>query len=245
CSARGYFERAAHPPDWASTEGVARWDGDAWQPLAGGLRGWVCEMTIWNDRLVVGGPILSSPDAGYSSVLVWDGDAWSGVGGRIDGYVTGLTSWGNALVVARQLGSVEQQQPPLAISWGGGSWEYFGSDLIADHGSISDVAAFDGDLVVLGGALTVPGAPAQGVAAKDGQGWRTLANAPTIPFECALARTDGLWMGGRQPYVGPTSSCVWRWDGVACSPIGDLGGSVARLAETPGGVYAAGSLLVD
>jgi hypothetical protein len=243
--AGGYFLRAAHPPDWVLTEGIARWDGDAWQPLAGGFSGWVYEMTTWDDRLVAGGPFIHSPDAGTSSVLAWDGNRWSAVGGRIEGYVNALTAWGDALVVARQLGSAEQPAPPLAVSRGG-PWEYFGSELLANHGAINELVPFGGDLVVLGSGLSVPGAPSRGVAAWDGQTWRALPGAPLLWFACALARADGLWVGG-DSFAGPgaNGSNVWRWDGSSWSPIGAVSGFVRRLAETPAGVYAAGSLYVN
>jgi hypothetical protein len=83
------------------------------------------------------------------------------------------------------------------------------------------------------------------VAAWNGQTWQALGNAPGFTFKCGLPRADGLWMGGVQAYAGPTTSCVWRWNGASCSPIGELFGTVNRLAETPAGVYAAGSLNVN
>jgi len=241
--AGGYFQRSAKPPQWISTPNIARWDGDQWQPLASTLTGNVNRMTVWGSRLVVGGTSLWADVSPPSSVLAWDGTAWAPIADPLQGYVDGLTVWNDALVVSRQLGSQEQPEPPLAISRGAG-WEYMGRELLANRGSVADVAVFGGQLVVLGTKLTVPGSPPQGVAAWDGSSWRALPGALAMPFSCALSRGDGLWLGGSTSFPSSAPSAVWRWTGATLTPVGGLDGSVSRLAETPAGVYAAGSLNV-
>ena len=148
-------KRSAKPPQWIYTPNIARWDGDQWQPLAGSLTGNLNRMTVWGSRLVVGGTFLWADVSPPSSVLAWDGTAWAPIGDPLQGYVNALTVWNDALVVARQLGTQEQPEPPLAISRGA-AWEYMGRELLANRGSVADVAVFGGQLVVLGTKLTVP-----------------------------------------------------------------------------------------
>jgi len=81
----GSFTTAGGTP----CNGIARWDGAAWQPFGSGLSGFVNALTTWDPdgpgpspaQLVAGG--YFSINGGVCGVVRWDGAAWQPLGSGI------------------------------------------------------------------------------------------------------------------------------------------------------------------
>jgi hypothetical protein len=95
-----------------STElnGIARWDGEAWRSMAGGLSHWVTPevrvLTVFDGQLHAGGLFLDMGGERVNNLARWDGSSWHALGDgltRADiGHlpvVNALLTDGNSLLV--------------------------------------------------------------------------------------------------------------------------------------------------
>ena len=73
--AAGSFSAA----DSQITNGIARWDGAAWQPLGSGFNGTVNALCVYNGALVAGGTFTSAGGQAASNVASWNGSAWAAI----------------------------------------------------------------------------------------------------------------------------------------------------------------------
>src|SRR5690606_18689826 len=67
------------------TRGVAKWTGDKWIEVGGGVVGRCHVLTVYDDgrgpALYVGGAISEAGGRPVSNIARWNGDAWSDVDG--------------------------------------------------------------------------------------------------------------------------------------------------------------------
>lgn len=90
--AAGTFQQISGVP----MNGIARWDGVAWQPLGGGLAGGLLPMTeellvLPDGDLVVGGLFSSAGGTPAANLARWDGSTWSSFGTGTNAAVAALT----------------------------------------------------------------------------------------------------------------------------------------------------------
>ena len=75
---------------------IARWDGVAWSPLAGGANGGVRVLTVFDDgtgpALYAGGGFTIAGGVSTSHIARWDGAAWSPLASGVDGWVFSLAA---------------------------------------------------------------------------------------------------------------------------------------------------------
>jgi hypothetical protein len=149
---------------------IARWDGQDWLPVGGGVDGghgtgsadcappWVFALTVWNGDLIVGGSFESAGGIRAYRVARWDGSAWHAMGTQWDtgrgGAVWALAvTQNNDLVAGGWL-----QQPGTDYNkwqvarWDGTDWEQVGPSLTwASAPSVYTLFPWGQDLVVGGG----------------------------------------------------------------------------------------------
>ena len=152
---------------------IARWDGTAWQPFAGGMQGglgtgtancappWVYAMTVWNGDLIVGGSFEQAGGVPAMRVARWDGTQWHAMGSQWDTGRGGAV-WALAVTTDNELiaGGWLQDRSPNPLNkwqiarWNGTDWEQFGEDLTW----ISTPSVYTlfpwGDDLAIGGAFT-------------------------------------------------------------------------------------------
>ena len=107
--------------------GLARWDGERWQP-EGPTR------PVWSGSIVLTGYRLPGDDV--SSVHTWDGVSWGNLGGRIPGekvraFGERLLCWSSSAI----------------LEWDGTDWQEVRKNA---PGTIEDVAMLDGAVVICG-----------------------------------------------------------------------------------------------
>ncbi len=193
---------------------VARWDGAAWHPLAGGmpepLRYYlfgslayvfppsVQTLAVWQDDLYAGGVFATAGDSTASAVARWDGSVWhplgGGVGGRTPPRVLALAPLADRLIVAgdfRVAGSVLSER---IATWDGATWAP-----IAPTGPEAAVCALlaRGDSLFVGGEFSLLGdLPAAHLGLWDGQTWQTVGgDGPPNPVHCLLDHEGQLYAG--------------------------------------------------
>jgi hypothetical protein len=212
--------------DSTPANGVARWDGERWHALGGGIvdRGvlgggelfvaWVYALAVAPDgALFAGGRFSDAGDGPARNVAMWDGAGWQALGAG-----------------AR------------------------GGDIF--DGNQVRALAVDGERLYVGGAFTMAGdGAATNIAMWDGAGWRALGAglssdlSSPAPVLTLLAHGGTLYAGGAFSSAGGLSlDGLARWDGAQWSAAGpplEATGfrvSVSALAPAPlGGIFAGGA----
>ncbi|MCA8975922.1 MAG: hypothetical protein KDC98_14465, partial [Planctomycetes bacterium] len=71
--------------------GIARWDGTAWQPLGSGMNGPVFSLAVTPARdLIAGGAFTLAGGVAANNIARWDGTAWHPLGAGVNSSVTAL-----------------------------------------------------------------------------------------------------------------------------------------------------------
>jgi hypothetical protein len=230
--------------------GVARWDGNGWQPL--GDLGGVFALTTYGGALFAGG------NSG-SKISRWNGASWepltSGIESGTD--VRSLASHNNELVVGgtfTRAGGVDARN--LAF-WNGQSWSSTGSGVQA--GVASTIAGtlginalvVDGQTLVVGGEFALAGGLGATSVARwePASGWTSFATGIGDEVSTIQAQAGQIVVGGRFTSVPglPQARSIAAWDGNNWSALGsgfpENEAAVSRLGEYNGEVIAAGGFL--
>ncbi len=227
-----------------SVNNIARWDGTAWHPLAGGLSSTVTCMMVDQGSLYVGGYFDHADGQFAPSVAKWNGRAWSPVAPRLGSSyccygVNVLGMYQGDLVVGGYFGPEEHAVANGIARWNGTAWSPFGEGV---SGSVQTMLV-SGDSLYIGGAFTsAGGVPAANVALWDGTAWTALGagtsqgrwnwgvRALTLYHDRIIA-AGGFDSAGGQP-----APAIASWDGAAWSPIqgsrSDLISSLAVHEDT-------------
>lgn len=77
---------------------LAKWDGNGWSDVGGGLSGWyVVELTVYDHGsgpvLYVGGGFTAAGDLSVNNIAAWDGKGWSALGSGVALAQVGRSVW--------------------------------------------------------------------------------------------------------------------------------------------------------
>lgn len=245
---------------------VARWDGEVWTPVGGGLEpglnGDVRALAIHDDgsgeSLYAAGLFSIAGSVDANSIARWDGERWFALGDGIDGEVYALASFDDGsgpLLVAggsfREAGGVEAAS---IAAWDGQAWSPL--DLGVD-GFVYAMAVFDdgsGPALYVGGQFGIAsGVPARRIARWDGVAWSAVGGgvgSGVSPWVYSmLVHDDGsgpaLFVGGRFASAGSVPApAVARWDGSDWAALGggidDTVWALSSVDDGTGAVLYAG-----
>jgi hypothetical protein len=144
--------------------GIARWDGDAWWDVGGGVSGGAARVNAiavvdgtdpaGHARLYIGGDFTMAGSLPARNVAYWDGALWHAVGDGVDGEVRSLLLNGKDLYAGGDFthaGAVAANH--IAIFRDNG-WSALGSGV---DGTVRALAAVGDDLIYAGGDFTHAG----------------------------------------------------------------------------------------
>ncbi len=205
--------------------GIARWDGATFAPLAQGLVGGSVDalLALPNGDIVAGGQFLG---AGFGSPCIarWNGSAWSGFGIGINGPVLALCRLPNGdLVAGGNFATAGGVACSHIARWNGTAWSPIGSGM---NGVVNTlVIRSDGTLFAGGAFTTAGGVAASRVAQWNGTAWLNVGagtNADVLAL--ALRPNDDVVAVGAFTSAGglPAARCA-RWNGVAWASMGAVG----------------------
>jgi hypothetical protein len=215
-----------------SVKRIARWDGQAWGPLGGGVDdstgAAVRALAVMpNGDLVAGGSFTSVGGTSASCLALWNGSTWVALGGGVTptsgGGVYKLLVLPNRDLLVAGLISAAGGTPVNNIAlWNGSSWSPLGAGL---DGLVQSLAAGpDGSIFAGGAFLHAGGFAANRIARWDGVRWYPLGNgvggmANSVTVTSLQFYGDhGLSCGGSFTLAGSAVSvCLARWSR-ACPP---------------------------
>ena len=225
---------------------VARWNGNSWSQLGGGISGVVYALTVLDDSaangpaLYAGGTISQVEGNPVNRIAKWDGTEWSDVGGGTNDWVYSLTAFddgsgaGSALYAGGRFTMAGGVDANFIAKWDGVQWSPLGSGM---DSTVRAMAAYDdgtGLALYAGGYFaTAGGVEANGIAKWDGKEWSALPgggiSGPGFPsvqtlavFDDGISSRPALYIGGRfEAAGGIDANHLVRWDGKMWSPLTD------------------------
>ncbi|MBN4052583.1 hypothetical protein JYT82_00560 [bacterium AH-315-K20] len=220
--------------------GVLRWDGAAWEQLAGGLNWHAYALQVYDSgngpELYAGGRFFLPGNNGNSVGMArWTGAAWEPVS---DGLGTGARVYdlhihddgtGLKLYAAGSFGTADGQPARGIARWDGNAWEPVGTGAGA-NGDIRSLATFDdgsGVRLAAGGTFTaIEGIPAPRLAVWDGTSWDALGGTDGYVFALEVydhGNGPVLYAGGTFDLAdGTTARGIAAWNGVSWDAVGTL-----------------------
>ncbi|MBK7875412.1 MAG: hypothetical protein IPJ77_06625 [Planctomycetes bacterium] len=241
----------------ALSKGLARWDGDGWSSVGGGV-GTSIFTTITNlavfdegagESLFVCGSLTQAGGQPANRIARWNGTTWSTLGSGPAGSSSATVSRlatvdlgaGPALYAAGVFTSMSGVSATNIARWNGTSWSALGSPATFAVSSVTSMIGFDdgtGRALFVACTFSQNGGPQErGIAKWDGTSWSSIGATLTgsNPFVNSLRAFDdgsgpALYAGGTFASIGGASqSTVARWSGTTWSSVGSLTNSVYTL----------------
>lgn len=123
--AGGFFRSAFGAPEMFTN--LAKWDGTQWRGLGMSPQGVVKAMTVYDDKLIVGGSFESVGNATsvatVNHVLYVDSSGIHNMAMGVPTYINALEVMNDTLYAAGDLLSPNQQDTGGFFSWSGGNWQ--------------------------------------------------------------------------------------------------------------------------
>jgi trimeric autotransporter adhesin len=212
---------------------IARWNGTAWTPLAGGLDSGVEGLAVLpNGDLVAIGGFSTSGGVFVGSPARFNGTSWSAL--------LPTPQWNYVAMCALPSGELILSGSTIDV-WNGTTVQRLGVG--PQTGVASTFTRLANGHVVAGGGLTqIDGRNVGALAVWDGAAWQRPARVIDGAVRAVLARRSGdVVIGGDFQHAGAPAPGVARWNGLVWQPLGaGLDGPVRALAELPNGDLVAG-----
>jgi hypothetical protein len=257
--AGGNFTQAGDVP----VNFIARWDGNSWHPLGGGVIdeqlaiGRVAGLGVYDGNLIVGGYFSKAGDVPANNIAQWDGSSWSALGAGIDtvGFLEGpctFAVYGGDLIVGGDFEKAGGLTVNHIARWDGTSWHSIGGGVsgggLPMTGTCVRCLGVYSGLLIVGGNFTKAGeVDANHIAAWDGSSWTPLESGTTgghngtvydqVLFEGNLVIGGDFTQAGDAP-----AGRVALWDGSSWSSLGSgMNDEVACLSIYDGKIVTAGA----
>ncbi len=219
----------------AAAVGVAKWDGSAWGPVAGGVAGptpYVFSLSIDGTNLYAGGAFESAGGVSSPRIARLDlgSNAWSAVGGGISGdtnyaFVASVAANGSNVYAGGLFTRAGGKQVNYVAHWDGSTWNVLGTGVNAP---VSVLAVY-GDTLLVGGEFTkASNADIPYFARWTAGTWSSIGAAPNGPVRSITRRGGEYILGGDFSTFGATSvpfltiGSAGGWRNLAGSPNGPV-----------------------
>jgi trimeric autotransporter adhesin len=218
--AGGWFTLAGGTP----AQHIARWDGQAWMPVGGGVNLAVRALTVYDPdgegpapaALIAGGHFTSAGGTPARGIARWDGETWSPLGAGIAGplgvqrvYALDVSEFGAApvLYVGGEFTSAGSAAASNIARWDGDGWSALGAGTNGRVWSLGSHRQGTQWELYAGGEFTSAGStPVRNLAVWDGAAWRSAEGGA----DGAVYAIHSGEVGGRSRalYIGGTFTSV-------------------------------------
>lgn len=180
---------------------IARWDGSAWQPVAGGTNGTVNALCVYNNELYVGGTFTDAGGVTVNNIAKWDGTTWSDVGGGVNYTgaisVSALQVYSGDLYAGGTFTTAGTTPVNHIARWDGNAWSDVGGGANYTGAiSVSALEVFNGDLTVGGSFDSLGTITANYVGKWNGISWSPMGLGMNAAVNSLEALRDTLYAGG-------------------------------------------------
>lgn len=237
-------------------ERVARWDGQAWHRLGGGIPGGDLRTSAADGSNFYVGGFFSLPESGITNLARWDGLRWRSLGNLFNenyllpGDLASLTFGGGKLFAAGHFTSIDGVLAKNIACWDGTNWSALGDGLLmpVQPQSFADVMVYHaGSLYILADIPSPFSNPLAGVWRWDGLNWSVLAQYPRyhgVAAGLAVFRDELYVAGVFSEFDGVLAENLAKWNGTNWAAVGSVptiaDARVSLITATPNGLYLAG-----
>ena len=229
---------------------VARWNGEAWEPLGAGLDGDVLGLVEYNDTLIAAGLFRFSGRQLVRGIARWDGETWTPLGSGLNGDGRTLAAYNGALIAGGTFVAAGPNAVRNVALWDGTRWLPLGTGTVPGPAAsdIRSLFAADGELLAAGAIRGAANGTAGAVFRWDGTAWQQLGPAFDGPVESVCSFAGKIYAGGSYQHAGDAPAAalaVWdtdRWRGLDIGVRGALPSTFA-LTQFEGTLIAAGSFI--
>jgi len=212
---------------------IARWDGERWSALGGGLDGEVLCLAVYRGELIASGRFGNAGDLAVNGIARWNGARWAPLGNGLRWSSTldsgiganDLAVVGDALYATGLFDWAGDVEAPHVARWNGTTWSALGSGL---DGEGQSLVGIDGMLYAGGSFASAGGHPASGIASWNGYDWSPVGDGFSYlghpPIVLDLAAYQGMLVAtGFFDRAGSTIlQNLAAWDGSQWSALGGL-----------------------
>jgi hypothetical protein len=143
---------------------IAKWDGNTWSSLGGGMDRMVTALAVSGNELFAGGFFSTAGGNPASGIAKWNGTSWESLGAGVNGFVNDMTLSGNDLFLVGAFDTAGGKPAKRIAKWNNSTgWSALGSGL--DGGDSIMVAVVGSDLFV-GGSYSMAGGKASAYLAR-------------------------------------------------------------------------------
>jgi hypothetical protein len=266
--AGGYFTMATNTGGaTVAVNRIAKWDGNNWSALAGGLSDIVATILVADTNLYVGGLFTMATNTGGVMVRVnriakWNGSNWSSLGLGLNNSVLSIARTGTN-IYAGGFFTAATNSGNLAVSasriarWDGSNWASLALGLNNNVYSIAGTGTnfyIGGDFTLAtntGGAVVV----ANRIVHWNGSRWDGVGGGLDNRVNALLLYGPDVFAAGTFHQAtnsasgtgtnGIPANHIAKWDGNSWSTLGSgLDGPVAELAVAGSTLYVGGSFYI-
>ena len=164
---------------------IAKWDGQNWTALGGGISSAGQAMVIGiapapNGDLYAGGVFTSAGGVAATNIARWNGVGWSPLGGGVSASVVAIAVNGNQVYVGGGITNAGGVSVKGLACWNGTNWSSVGGGVSAGTNTCVYALLMDGNNLYVGGNFTNAGGQAiNGIAKWDGTNWSALGSGLT------------------------------------------------------------------
>ncbi|MGA2092069.1 MAG: hypothetical protein ABSH16_01495 [Sedimentisphaerales bacterium] len=230
---------------------VVRWNGTNYYPMGQGLTGnpgywWtqdVQALTVYKDKLIVGGGFYKAGDLDVNKIASWDGNSWQSLGsGASETLIRALVEYNGELIVGGDYSKAGGITVNGLGRWDGSQWRAFGNGLGGNVGSNDSyeqsLTVYNNELVATGVFTTAGGIDVNEIARWNGDKWQKLGSGlggSSYHLGYALTVYNGdLIAGGQFTRAGDIdANSIARWDGSNWYPLGTGFGVGISMPNNP------------
>lgn len=251
-----------------SAQGIAQWNGTAWEAVGGGVDGAVYAIAISGTNVYIAGSFDQAGQVSALNIANWNGSAWTALGGGIDddataAQVNALAINGANLYAGGQFDLADGNSVANIAYWNGSAWaglndgiNYNPIDTTDTNAASINALACNGATLYAGGMFNLADATTvTNIAKWNGSSWTAVgagldyssifSSDSTVPSVNALAFIGtNLCAGGVFNVSGSaTLGNLAEWNGTSWSSLGGMAdGEVdAILAVATNKVFIGGA----
>ncbi|MEI9920366.1 MAG: hypothetical protein WDO14_16465 [Bacteroidota bacterium] len=215
---------------------IAKWNGEEWLPVAGGLNATASSLCIYKGELYVSGWFTKAGSVDANYIAAWNGSEWHAVGQGFNSHPNDLVVYKDELYAGGEFSTADGKPAHNIAKWNGKAWSAAGKGVDV----ISVMAVYKDVLYTSGWAM---GKNSEGVNLWDGTKWlKESYDVVGVPNSMLVYKGD-LYFGGYFPHKGKkVETCIYRFDGSTWPKVGSKGtnGHIYSMLEHNGVLYTAG-----
>lgn len=234
---------------------IARWTGNTWDGLNGGVGGGMDEGIITlhsaTGFLYAGGIFSQAGGLPATNVALWNGDRWTPLSVGVNGSVYAISEMRSSLFVGGRFNTAGGSPASNLARWDGTNWHEMGvitnyircAHSCPENGVVFALAAKGHELYVGGRFVYINGLFATNIARWDGTNWFSLGPGVDADVRDIVVSGDNVYVASRGRAGGLSLNGIGRWDGSAWHDVGggvNDGLSIQALAVNGTDIYAGG-----